>query len=400
MKRFSYIIALMAALTVGAVYASTGTEGHELSPDQHSASGSIVGNRAGAFANFWFNYGGGDETVVVALTVDQSHLNMGNGIGFNVYDGYGGLVGKGRPPNGSLSSTSARLSFSRNAGGRFQIQVHNYVEGGVINYWVQVAGQGPSPPKQVTGATHPEDAPTLLPKDNVLAGSLSGNPAGAFHYYELRYPGGNLNLSVTMNSSPPFLRSHRAVGMFLYRDGMVVAQDIPIEGTNSSVTHYLRYRSMEPDNLILQVFNYGPDHLIDYALYFNRVSGEPIPASGNHTPATAFRLTRVQNDFVGAVPGSRVGAYAFFDLHYPGGSETMRIILSMPRESRAVDGLAGFNVYEGSRLVGQRLAKRDSRGRLLATMTIERAELANFGIQVFNYNEDLDLQYRLEVFGL
>ena len=399
MKRFSYIIALVAALIVSAVYASTGTDGHELSPDQHSGSGSIVGNRGGAFNYYWFNYGGGNETVVVALTVNQSHQNMGAGVGFNVYDSYGELVGHGRPPDGRRSSTSARLSFSRNAGGRFQIQVYNYVEGGVVNYWVQVAGQGPSPPLQVTGATQPEDAPTLLPEENVLASSLPGNPAGAFHYYDLRYPGGNLNLSVTMSSSPPFLWSDSAVGMFLYRGDMLVAQGIEIKSTKSSVAHFLRYRTLEADNLTLQVFNYGTDHHIDYVLYFNGVSGEPIPASENHTPATAIRLTREQNDFIGAVPGSRVGSYSFFDLHHPGGSETIRIILSMPRENRAFDGLAGFNVYEGHRLVGQRLARRDSRGRFLAAMTIERAEAANFGIQVFNYNEALNLQYRLEVFG-
>lgn len=400
MKRFSFTIALMAALAVSAVYASTGADGHELSPDRPSASGAIVGNRGGAFNYYWFNYGGGYRNVVVTLTVDRSHQNMGAGIGFNVYDSHGGLVGYGWPPDGRRSSNSARLSFSKNAGGRFQIQVYNYVEGGAFNYRVEVAGQGPSPTPQVTGATQPEDARTLRPKHNVLASSLPGNPAGAFHYYDLRYPGGNVDLSVTMSSSPPFPWSDSAVGMFLYRGDMLVAQGIEIKSTKSTVAHFLRYRTLEADNLTLQVFNYGADHRIDYVLYFNSVSGNPIPASGNHTRATAVRLTRVQNDFVGAVPGSRVGSYSFFDLHHPGGSETIRIILSMPRESRAFDDSAGFNVYEGSRLVGQSLAKRDSRGRFLATMTIKRAEFANLGLQVFNYNEDVDLQYRLEVFGL
>ena len=400
MKRFSFIVALIAALAVSTVYAASGTEGLELTGDQPSAAGSITGTSGGSFNYYWFNYGGGSREVVVTINVSHSHQSMGNGIGFNVYDDSAGLVGSGQPIDDNRSRTFARLPFSRINGGRFLIQVYNYVQGAGFNYTIDVTGLGSSPAPQVTGAAQPQDAPILRAKEDALTGSIEGDPAGAFRFYDLIYPGGNLELSAKLSSTPIFPWSDQAVGMYLYAGDVLVASSSEVERTKTSVAHSLKFRGLHGGKLTLQVYNYGTDHDINYTLFLKGIVGPPTPASGNHSSETAFQVTPHQSGIVGTVPGSRGGSFSFFDIPHPGGWKTITIILRIDREDRAFERLTGFNIYEDGRLTSQEFTARDGQGLLVTATTIRRGESTNLGFQLFNYNEGVALHYRIDVFGL
>ena len=400
MKRFSFIIAIVAALAVSTVYAANGSEGIELTGDRPSGSGSIIGTSGGSFDYYWFNYVGGSQEVVVTINVNHSHLSMGNGIGFNLYDDGGVLVGRGQPPRDNQASTYARLPFTRIAGGRILIQVYNYLQGAGVDYTIDVAGLGPASVPQVTGATQPQDAPVLRPQDDVLAGTLEGNPGGAFRYYDLIYPGGNLELSAKLSSTPIFPWSDRAVGMHLYAGDVLVASSSEIERTANTVAHSLQFRALHGGALTLQVYNYGTDHDISYTLFLEGTVGPPTAASGNHSPETAYQVTTNQNGILGSVTGSRGGSFSYFNIPHPGGWKTITISLRIDREDRALESLTGFNIYEGGRLTVQRFTSRDHQGLLVARTTIKRGEPTNLGFQLFNYNEGVTLSYRIDVFGL
>ena len=172
MKRTCFVIAIIAALAVSTVYAANGTEGLELTRDQPSGAGSITGTSGGAFNYYWFDYAGGSKEVVVTINVSHSHHTMGNGIGFNVYDHSGALIGTGQPIDDNRSRTFARLPFSRITGGRVLIQVYNYVQGAGFNYTIDVSGLGSSPVPQVTGGTQPQEAPVLRPRTTFLPAPL------------------------------------------------------------------------------------------------------------------------------------------------------------------------------------------------------------------------------------
>ncbi len=403
MKRITFVIALVAALAVNTVYAASGTEGLEITGDQPSVTGSIAGTSGGSFNYFWFDYGGGSKEVSVTINVNQSHHTMGNGIGFNVYDDSAGLVGSGQPINDSRSSTTARLPFSRINGGRFLIQVYNYIQGAGFDYSIDVAGlpssSTPASP-QVTGAIEPQDAPTLQPHEDALTGVLEGDPAGAFRFYDLNYPGGDLEFTAKLSSSPVFVLSNRAVGMYLYAGKTLVASSSEVERTKTSVAHSLKYSGLYGERLTLQVYNYGTDHDINYTLFLKGIAGEPTPVSGNHSSEMAFQITPHLSSVVGTVPGSRGGAFSFFDIPHPGGRSKVTIIIRIDREDNTLERLTGFNIYENGELTRNIFMRRDGQGHFLARTYITRSELTNLGFQLFNYNEGVSLNYRIDIFGL
>ena len=311
-----------------------------------------------------------------------------------------GLVGSGQPIDDNRSRTFARLPFSRISGGRFLIQVYNYLPGTSFNYTIDVTGLGSSPPTQVAGAVQPQDAPVLQPQDNALTGTLEGDPSGAFRYYDLIYPGGNLELTAWLSSTPIFQLSDQAVGMFLYAGDVLVARSSEAERTKTSVAHSLKFQGLHGGKLTLQVYNYGTDHDINYTLFLNGTVGPPTPVSGNHSPETAFQVAPHQSGIVGTVPGSRGGSFSFFNITHPGGWKTVTILLRVDREDRARENLTGFNIYEDGVLTRQNFAARDYQGVLVARTTIKRGEVTNLGLQLFNYNDGVSLNYRIDVFGL
>lgn len=400
MKRVSFIIALVAALAMSTVHAAQGTEEIQLTAERPSGTGSLIGNSGGSFNYYWFNYAGGDKEAVVTINVNHSHQSMGNRIGFNVYDPHGALVGTGKPPRALSSSTYARLSITRITGGRMLIQVYNYVQGAGFNYTIDVAGLSSAPSPQVQGAPQAENAPTLQPNEYALSGTLEGQPAGAFRYYELNYPGNNLDFSAKLSSTPIFPWSDQAVGMYLYAGEMLVARSSEAERTSGSVAHILKYRGFFGEKLTLQVYNYGTDHDISYTLFLNGVAGGPTPVSGNHRSDMAFQITPHLSSVVGTVPGSRGGAFSFFDIPVPGGWSKVTIILRIEREDKAIERLTGFNIYENGKLTRQAFVHRDGQGRLLASTSLSRGEPTNLGLQLFNYNEGVSLHYRIDISGL
>ncbi len=400
MKRFGFVIALVAALVVSAAHAANGNEEIELTAEQPNGAGSLIGSSGGSFNYYWFNYVGGDKEVVVTINVNHSHQSMGNRVGFNVYDDSAALVGRGEPPRALQSSTHARLPITRISGGRMLIQVYNYVQGAGFDYTIDVAGLSSAPSPQVAGAPHVEDAPTLQPLDYALSGTLEGQPSGAFRYYELNYPGNNIEFSAKLRSTPVFRWSDQAVGMYLYAGDMLVASSREAERTQTSIAHILKYRAFYGEKLTLQIYNYGTDHDLSYTVFLSGIGGEPTPVSGNHSPDTAFQITPHLTIVEGAVPGSRGGAFSFFNIPHPGGWSKVTIIVQIEREDKAIERLTGFNIYENGKLTSQHFVGRDGEGRMLARTFVSRGGPVNLGLQLFNYNDGVSLQYRIDVFGL
>lgn len=102
----------------------------------------------------------------------------------------------------------------------------------------------------------------------------------------------------------------------------------------------------------------------------------------------------------GTIQGTSGGSFAFFLVRHPGDGRTIRVTATMSREDRAVATNVGLNLYKGSTLEQQNLSGRDAQGRLGANVTATATTPTTYGIQLFNYNANVPLTYRVNVVGL
>ena len=81
------------------------------------------------------------------------------------------------------------------------------------------------------------------------------------------------------------------------------------------------------------------------------------------------------------------------------GDRQLRITLTTSKDDNASEGNVGLNLYLGASLQQQNVGSRDAQGRFGANVVINSSTPNIYGIQVYNYNNNLTLQYRVNVVG-
>ncbi len=141
-KAVSYTIKAEGAATVeideGAVGADDGS-GTAETTEGDTLSGTIVGDRAGAFDTYSFWYDGSGDDVSVRMTFAPSDPSFGNALGFEIW-----VPGKGLPTRGVAPKNVFglhRAVFASDVAGEYMIKVYNYADGVPMRYDLTVNDQ-------------------------------------------------------------------------------------------------------------------------------------------------------------------------------------------------------------------------------------------------------------------
>ena len=385
MRHALRLIALLALLLPATVASANETieRAQQLTAASRSASDTLVGNSGGAHRYFAIAYPGGSVPVAVTVRAERHH-----GTGIKVY-GPAGHYGDGIAD----AAGGWALTISHALPGTYHVQVHNYVQGLPLPFTITVSGLPAAQGQPAAAAAGPPsstpDRPTATHGTSMTTGGqLVGNSGGAFAFYDLDYPGGQLKLEITLGYSPATYDSREAVGFNLYRaNGEQVARGTENGRDASSATVGLTWQADASERFLLQVYNYLPGTTINFTLIVNGLTGSIEPLGDVSSPERAFVLSGASPRAEGTLTGDRSGRFAFLTLRYPGGDREVRVTMTMEPNANIGDGELGFNVFRGAEQVGQAKAGlSDNRGRRTATMFVKQAEAQDFGIQVYNYS--------------
>jgi hypothetical protein len=229
-------------------------------------TGTLVGTSGGAFNKYVLQYPGGDQSVTITMDYSPWSPNWNYGIGFQVYDPSGTLIGEGAPVSGQPMELS--MTFAADTPGNYTVAVQDYFPGFSMNYTLQVQGLQPASATSSLGSAltpvaHIQALPSL--NNQARSGVLGGNPAGAFDKYVLQYPGGDQPVTITMNFSPYTPDWGYGIGFQVYDpNGQLVGEGSPVSGQPMELSMTLT--SDTAGNYVVAVQNYYFDFTINYSL--------------------------------------------------------------------------------------------------------------------------------------
>ena len=219
--------------------------------------GSLIGNRAGAYAQHGFYYPGDNSKVSIDMTLDPDTPAMREGVGFVVY-GPAGEVARGRTTN---APGEREATFSSGVGGTYVVQVHNYVDGTIVSYTYTMLGPQPSP---ATPAPTAEATPEALGwVSGSVWGSLTGSSGGAYARYEFSYPGDNSKVSIKMTVDLDTPAMAKGVSFVVYGPSGEVARG---RATNTPGQREATFSSGVAGTYVVQVHNYFQGTTVNYTL--------------------------------------------------------------------------------------------------------------------------------------
>lgn len=248
--------------------------------------------------------------------------------------------------------------------------------------------------------TIPEDAETLG-GDMPMTGMIVGDRAGSFGYYRIEYPGNEdvVNIRVTFVPGDPATMT--GVGFNLYGDQGVLLGEGGRREEPGLVE--LMYSSDTAETWLVQVYNYIPEHTVWFEIVAEGLPVEPVDAPTTVEPVVTPTLVEpepvVDQDLApdttisGKLTGSRAGAFGLYEIAYPGDDSDMMITLQFWPSDPALNPRIGFNIYSPT---GRRVAEATERfepGRKVATLSSNLAGI--YLVQVYNYNEDVTVEYTL-----
>jgi hypothetical protein len=357
-----------------------------------SASGALVGNSGGAFQLFRVAYQGGSTPVLFTLVYETPSGGSASAFGFNLY-GPSGQTFASQVTATRGNATMAQFTLVNDAALSILVQVYNYGNGTFVPYSLTVTGLSGEPaPTASNGAGGGVANPaTPVPALNsTMNGSINGNAAGNFTYYNLDYPGGNAPLVVTMNVTPFSANPGKSMGFNLYRvapnGATLVASGVVVQQDQNSATLSAMSGGPSAGVYQVQVFNYWQGSSVNYSISATGLAG-PVPAaSGNQDPAHAITLDRTRTGASGSIAGNRTGSFDYYQVSYPGNNAQLAIAVTYQSVGRASLNSIGFQVYNGSTLVGTVTPGDDGTGVVSGDWSYQNATPATFGIQVFNYD--------------
>ena len=396
-------LAALLALALVANHAAASNETAEtallVSADNPSVSGTIVGNKGGAYRYYQFAYPGANVPVQIHLTWNPGFASTGRAFGFNVY-GPNGFVGEGIRGDDAGEASTANLSLAAPTPGTYLVQVYSYTADTVQNFAVDFAGLGPAP-TPVADNVVPERAVSVQQQTASLGGALTGRSAGAFNFFLLGYPGGQWPMTVSLSFTPASALPVDAFGFNLYDEGNLAGTGVEVARSGETATKTLTISSVAPGTYGLQVYNYADGVTGSYVVGVDGAVGTVVGVTGNGTPDRAVRLTPQAASARGTIVGNAGGAFAFFGLEYQGNNEPITLSLPFKPGPGLTGSGVGLNLYRGSDLVATsaRAGGRTAEDGI-AYLTYSSDQAGYYGVQVYNYAPGITVEYTLHAMGL
>jgi hypothetical protein len=255
---------ILSAAVVGSVVAQERAEGYARLENEIPAGGMLTGNRAGSFAYYTIDYPGDLRVVTVELEFAPADPVTRLGVGLNVYGPGAYVIGQTSLEDPSSEDKLLTIRYSDDNEATWLVQVYNYIPNHTISYSVMAKGL----PEKVTPipatASQPSDEPhASATLDATVTGSLTGQPAGAFEFYEFSYSGDGSEVEVEMRYVPDNDLIARGVGFVIYGPSGEVARGA---GTGRPTERKALFSSGATGTYLIQVYNYIAGLTIQYAI--------------------------------------------------------------------------------------------------------------------------------------
>jgi hypothetical protein len=266
-KLFGLVMGLALAVALVLPVAASGPDASSPSsaaPLAPSASGSIVGNAAGSFAFYTFEYPGDASTGTLSVDFASTEPTTVSAFGVNLYQN--GVKLNSMNGSGSRPGTNSMLFYSDQAG-PVLAQVFNYAAAVSVSYNLTVSGV-----KQAVAVVVPTPAPAPAgspanpyAEPRTMSGSLPGNVAGSYVYYTIDSVGDGSTQTLTLDLAPKSPDITRAITVAVYQDGTLLAKD---DASHASTPGHLvlPYVSSKSGPVLVQIGNYNMWTTIEYVL--------------------------------------------------------------------------------------------------------------------------------------
>ena len=402
-KLWRAIVAVVLALSLTVPVALAANDSADsalwVSAANPSIHDNLIGTSGGQFRYYRFSYAGSNAAVKIHLNWNPGYQITGPAFGFNLY-GPGGLVGQGVRGDDVGAASTQNLTFVSGTPGEYLVQVYNYTNGSSQDFTIVFDGLGAAP-APVTDNTTPDRAITEQSQTLNRSGSLLGSSSGAFSFFDLDYPGGDLPMTISLSYSPASQLPSEVFGFNLYHNGDLIARATESSRSGDTATAMATISNVTPDRYTLQVFNYANGVNASYAVGVTGLTGSIVEASGNSDGDHAIGLNANVTGGHGKLAGSGAGSFAYYSFNYQGNNERVGIVLSFtPGLNRVGTGI-GFNIYGPDGFVSSSIG---GAGRN-ADESVQYAHLQSdragyYAVQVFNYVPGVDGEYTVRVVGL
>ena len=370
-----------------------------VSAANHSIHDNLIGTPGGQFRYYRFTYPGSNAVVKIHLNWNPGYQITGPAFGFNLY-GPGGLVGEGVRGDDVGAASTQNLTFVSGTPGEYLVQVYNYTNGSSQDFTIDFTGLGEAPAPVTDNAT-PDRAVTEKSQTLNRSGSLVGSSSGAFSFFDLDYPGGDLPMTISVSYSPASQLSSDLFGFNVYRNGELVVRATENSRSGDTATAMATISNVTPDRYTLQITNYANGVNASYAVGVTGLTGSIVEASGNDSGDRAVGLNAGVNGGHGKLDGSGAGSFAYYSFNYQGNNERVGVVLSFtPGLSTTGTGI-GFNIYGPDGYVSSSIAgagRNANEGVEYAHLQSDRA--GYYAVQVFNYVPGINSDYTVRVVGL
>ena len=230
----------------------------------------------------------------------------------------------------------------------------------------------------------PED-PAWIWTGSPASGSLTGRGGGGFAYYAIEYPGHNKEVTIHVSFFPGDKATLLAVGLNVYGpDGELLGH-----GEVAGDAKEVRASATQPATWLIQVYNYGEGLTVGYTVSVQGLPTRPAAAVATPSPDALDEEAFLPLDAAGTLVGSHGGAYAFHEVAYESGQHLGLVLHYGPDDPTIRQGV-GMVVYGPDGW--QRQARIYDGER---AVFIDGAPTGTYLVQVYNYIEGLEINYRL-----
>jgi hypothetical protein len=230
-----------------------------------NVSGSLVGNKNGAFSFFDLDYPGGNWPMTVSLSFSPADQLPSDAFGFNIYQA-GEQVAKGYEISRSGSTATSTATITNLAPGPYTLQIANYADGVNASFAIGVTGLTGT----IVGASgngSGDQAIRLSSAQSAGRGTIAGSSAGAFAYFGFDYQGNNEKVGITLGVEPGYSSVANGVGFNVYRGSDLVASSMVTSGrTSGDAVAWVQLANDTAGYYVVQVLNYIPGVTVNYTL--------------------------------------------------------------------------------------------------------------------------------------
>jgi len=375
---WTMVLTLVLGLAaVGGVVAQSADR--ESLADYIPVSGTLAGNRAGAFAYYTIDYPGDLRVVTIEMRFMPNDPLTSSGVGFNVYAPGGYVIGQGKP-NRTADGGLLKLRYSDNNPATWLVQVYNYLPDRAISYTIEAQGLPVSP-------------------ESSASGTLLGKHTGRFEYYTIEYPGDHYEMTIELEFVPADPIMCKGVGFSVFGPGVSLVDKASLHYNGEKGVWKLVYSDDNEASLVVQVHNYIPSRAVSYTILARGLPlslGAPTPTLTpeieTETEADVESVTRPTESGSGSLGGNRAGAYAVYDLNYAGDGSEVTVMMTFTPDNPVISKGVGFVIYGPSGEVAR--GKSTSRpAERKATFSTD--EPGVYTLQVYNYIDGVTILYAI-----